>query len=159
MPKRPCLGYRGQTCRVLTTGTRCPTHARMYEQTRRPVPSARARGYTAEYERNRRAVLAASRVCWLCGHDGADQTDDVVPKSKGGDSAVTNLRPAHGTRPCPTCGKRCNQARGNRDVTPSTTPAVDAQALDDARSDAGQPGTRVAGQAPMAYPTHARSRT
>lgn len=114
MAKRLCLGFGAQSCNLLTDKRRCPKHNRMYEAHRRPDrPTARQRGYTAEHERNRRIVLAASDACWLCGHAGADQADDVVPKSRGGTSALTNLRPAHGTKPCETCGRRCNQSRGN----------------------------------------------
>ncbi|MEU4367538.1 hypothetical protein [Micromonospora chersina] len=116
MARRPCLD-----CDQPTEGTRCEpcrlARGRQRERARQR-PTARQRGYTTEHEANRAAVLAASRICWLCGHDGADQADDVVPKSKGGTAKASNLRPAHGTNPCPTCGVRCNQARGNADATP-----------------------------------------
>ncbi|GHJ11203.1 hypothetical protein TPA0907_55700 [Micromonospora humidisoli] len=107
---RPCAGTRCEACRLARSRAR-------------DRPTARQRGYTTEHERNRAAVLGASTVCWLCGHDGADQADDVIPKSKGGTSAVSNLRPAHGTRPCGTCGVRCNQVRGNADATPPAPPS------------------------------------
>lgn len=110
MVNRPCLD-----CGSLTPATRCEecrlARNRQRDRTR---GSARQRGYTTEHERNRATVLAESTICWLCGHDGADQADDVVPKAKGGTSTLANLRPAHGTEPCPTCGKRCNQSRGAR---------------------------------------------
>lgn len=68
------------------------------------------------WRRMRAAVLdprlGGSRICWLCGHDGADSVDHVVALAFGGaplDRA--NLRPAH-CQPCPTCGVRCNTARG-----------------------------------------------
>jgi 5-methylcytosine-specific restriction endonuclease McrA len=50
-------------------------------------------------------VLAASRVCWLCGHDGADTVDHVVPLSLRPDLAHdrNNLRPAH---------RSCNSRKG-----------------------------------------------
>lgn len=76
MPRRQCLGYRGQTCSRLveikpgnTHGTRCPEHAAMYERGRRPVPSARARGYDAEHDARRRALLplAYGKPCPRCG--------------------------------------------------------------------------------------------
>jgi 5-methylcytosine-specific restriction endonuclease McrA len=44
-------------------------------------------------------------VCWLCGRDGADSADHVLPRSRGGSDALENLRPAH---------RACNSARGNR---------------------------------------------
>lgn len=114
MAKKPCL-----TCGTPGDGTYCEPHRLQRGRVReanRDRPSARRRGYDTEHERNRAAVLAQSTVCWLCGHEGADQADDVVPKSQGGKSTPANLRPAHGTQPCPTCGVRCNQSRGAREV-------------------------------------------
>ncbi|MFR9919935.1 HNH endonuclease [Corynebacterium striatum] len=34
-------------------------------------------------------------VCHLCGRDGATTADHVIPRSKGGDDSLANLRPAH----------------------------------------------------------------
>lgn len=111
MPLRLCLGYRDERCTKLTPGTRCPGHQRRYEQGRRPTGWQR---YPAQYQANRTTTLAASRTCWLCGHDGADQADHVVARQHGGGHG--QLRPAHGTQPCPTCGVRCNQVKGDRDA-------------------------------------------
>lgn len=119
MALRPCLGFGAQRCVRLTgrADGRCDDHARQAEAARRPDrPSARQRGYDAAHQRQRAAVLAESTVCWLCGHDGADQVDHVVAVSNGGTSTLGNLRPAHGTLPCPTCDRRCNQQRGSRDA-------------------------------------------
>lgn len=56
----------------------------------------------------RARVLRASTVCWLCGEDGADSVDHVVPVSLGGPVFdPVNLRPAH---------LDCNRRRGNRDA-------------------------------------------
>ncbi|SCL21670.1 5-methylcytosine-specific restriction enzyme A [Micromonospora inyonensis] len=110
MPSRPCLD-----CGDITTGSRCHgcrlARGRQRERTRQR-PSARQRGYTTEYERNRATLLAASTTCGICGHPGADQADHRTPTSHGGAPALANLRPAHGTKPCETCGRRCNQERG-----------------------------------------------
>lgn len=72
------------------------------------------------YRKARAAVLELSDVCHLCGHPGARQVDHLIPLSLGGDmSDPHNLAPAHGggrpdvDNPCPICGKRCNQKRGN----------------------------------------------
>jgi hypothetical protein len=69
MPLRPCLGYHGQTCTRLTPGNRCPDHQRQYEQGRRPVPGARARGYDAAHDatRTRLLPLAYGQPCPRCG--------------------------------------------------------------------------------------------
>ncbi|WP_433445665.1 HNH endonuclease [Nonomuraea sp. CA-141351] len=80
---------------------------------------ARSKGRSGRpWRRVRAQVLAASRICWLCGHDGADTVDHVIPLSLGGDPLdLANLRAAHGVRGCPTCGRKCNSARGNRMTT------------------------------------------
>ena len=44
-------------------------------------------------------------VCWLCGGDGADTADHVIPRSKGGDNSTENGRPAH---------RSCNSRKGDR---------------------------------------------
>lgn len=44
-------------------------------------------------------------TCHICGNDGANSADHLVPRSLGGSDAIENLRPAH---------TRCNSARGNR---------------------------------------------
>ncbi len=118
MPRRPCLETLpdGRACGALTAGTYCEPHrlarGRAKERTRnRPGP--RQRGLDAAYEANRAILLAYTTRCWLCGHDGADQADHVIPRSRGGTSELRNLRPAHGTDPCPICGRRCNQARSS----------------------------------------------
>lgn len=54
-------------------------------------------------------------VCWICGHEGAGESDHVVPLSSDAAQALTvgGRRPAHGTSArCPTCGRACNQERG-----------------------------------------------
>lgn len=43
-------------------------------------------------------------VCHLCGARGATTADHVIPRSRGGDDSLDNLRPAHAS---------CNSSRGN----------------------------------------------
>lgn len=78
----------------------------------------------------RRITNSGQATCWICGHPGARTVDHVVPRSKWprlpngqlapGCDADDNLRPAHGTRAqyltnrCATCGRLCNQSRGNK---------------------------------------------
>ncbi|MCG7231006.1 HNH endonuclease [Corynebacterium propinquum] len=45
--------------------------------------------------------------CHLCGKRGATSADHVIPRSKGGDDSLDNLRPAHTS---------CNYARGNMSI-------------------------------------------
>lgn len=82
----------------------------------RAEPDARTRQGRGgrPWRRARAQVLARSTVCWVCGHDGADSADHVTPLALGGDPLdLDNLAPAH-HEPCPTCGRRCNAARGAR---------------------------------------------
>jgi 5-methylcytosine-specific restriction endonuclease McrA len=65
--------------------------------------------YDYEWQKIRKEILDISRRCWLCGHDGADSVDHVIPLSRGGARLdPANLRPAH---------SRCNSKRGNKMVT------------------------------------------
>jgi 5-methylcytosine-specific restriction endonuclease McrA len=69
-------------------------------------------------DRNRR-ILAASTVCHICGHDGADEVDHVQALARGGsDTDPANLRPAHGSKPCDTCGRKCNREKGAKAFAP-----------------------------------------
>ena len=69
--------------------------------------------------RNRR-ILATSRVCWLCGHDGADAVDHKIPFALRPDLAddPTNLAPAHHFAPCATCGHKCNREKSDKLIAP-----------------------------------------
>lgn len=81
----------------------------------------RSKGRTGRPWRKARAdVLATSTICHLCGHDGAGDVDHEPPlavlQAHGLDPRdPAYLRPAHGSLSrCPTCGRCCNQAKGNR---------------------------------------------
>lgn len=66
-------------------------------------------------QRRNRAILAASDVCHLCGHPGADAIDHVVPIAKGGsDTDPLNLLPAHHNVECPTCRRKCNRLKADK---------------------------------------------
>ncbi|WP_433233750.1 hypothetical protein [Actinomadura nitritigenes] len=92
---------------------------------------ARSRGRTGRpYRRARAAVLATSSTCWICGHDGADQADHDPPlavlEEMGLDPAdPAFMHPAHGVNGCPTCGRKCNQSRGNRPHLPPSSTSRD----------------------------------
>ena len=59
----------------------------------------------------RTLLVRDGNLCWLCGEpfanhgDGAPTLDHVIPRSKGGVRANSNLRLAH---------RRCNLIRGDR---------------------------------------------
>lgn len=125
MPLRPCLEQLpdGRLCGTLSIGSRCEPHRlarnrpidaarNRHTQQTRNRPGPRQRGLDAEYQATRAICLARSRICWQCGHDGADQADHVIERRNGGTSDLANLRPVHGTAPCPSCDRRCNQQRG-----------------------------------------------
>jgi HNH endonuclease len=63
--------------------------------------------YGAEYERNRRAMLANAEVCWICDEPARPgdplTADHVLAAIAGGGPEIENLAPAHGT---------CNSRRG-----------------------------------------------
>jgi hypothetical protein len=107
-------------------------------------PSGRGGTGNASYRRNRALLLAANETCALCGHGGARTADHIIPdrawprgpdgKRLPGFDDLGNLQPAHGTsgagravlhNRCPTCGKLCNQSKGDgrahrRPVRPQT---------------------------------------
>lgn len=74
-------------------------------------------------------------TCHLCGHGGARQADHLIAVSVDPGQPIDpyDMRPAHGggdprrglDNPCPTCGRRCNQERGNKPVDSVFTPALD----------------------------------
>ncbi len=67
------------------------------------------------YRKARAYVLSQSDICYLCGHGRADVAEHIVPVSKGGDPYdVANMRPAHGVRRCPTCGRNCNGEKSDK---------------------------------------------
>ncbi len=69
-------------------------------------------------QKRNRAILGTSDVCHICGHPGSDAVDHVVALARGGsDTDPDNLAPSH-HRPCPTCGRRCNLEKGDREWAP-----------------------------------------
>jgi 5-methylcytosine-specific restriction endonuclease McrA len=100
MVKRPCLD-----CGVLTTGSRCGPYSRVQD---------RRRGTTAErfgsgWARISRAVIERDQgVCHICGREGADTADHLVPRSAGGDSTDMGLLAA--------AHRACNSRRGVRNI-------------------------------------------
>jgi 5-methylcytosine-specific restriction endonuclease McrA len=79
-------------------------------------------------QKSNRAIFATKGdVCWICGHPGADAIDHVQPLAPVAgdpielarrDTDPDNLRPAHHDTPCPTCGERCNRAKGTKTIAP-----------------------------------------
>jgi 5-methylcytosine-specific restriction endonuclease McrA len=72
------------------------------------------------YRQARKQMFAIyGDLCHLCHHHGASQADHLVPITVWADQPIDPhlMRPAHGntagTR-CATCGRACNQERGNR---------------------------------------------
>lgn len=57
------------------------------------------------YRRMRAQILAEDDTCWICGKEGADTIDHLVPISKGGSVLDKN-------NCLPACAS-CNSARGN----------------------------------------------
>lgn len=63
-------------------------------------------------------------LCWICGHsDGANDADHDPSLQElerlGLDPCDPRfLRRAHGVDGCPTCGRKCNQSKGDKAVLP-----------------------------------------
>ena len=69
------------------------------------------------WRRVRAQVLAASDVCYLCGHPWSRAVDHVISRKERPDLALdpANLRPVHGSLSrCPWCGRACNEEKGDR---------------------------------------------
>jgi hypothetical protein len=80
------------------------------------------------WRRCRAIVLASSTICHLCGHDGAGDGDHhpftlQQLRAMGEDPNDPRwVKPAHGALSrCPTCGRCCNQMKGDRPTAPHTT--------------------------------------
>ena len=73
---------------------------------------------TRAQQRENKRILAASDVCHLCGHPGADAVDHVIPLARGGQDAPANKAPAHHTLPCETCGVKCNRVKSDKLIAP-----------------------------------------
>ena len=101
MARKLCLGLPGEPCSTVievdrswkgARGARCQRCARIWD---RRAGTARERGYDREYDENRAILLSKPQNCWKCGLPGADSADHVIPRSRGGSNALSNLRPAH----------------------------------------------------------------
>lgn len=99
--RRP--GSHGTLFDMDSTGTlRCPACQGVATQQRNARPSSTSRGYDAEYERNRPAVIQQARhgrPCVICRKPIlASQkvtVEHVIPRRIGGGNGMDNLGPAH----------------------------------------------------------------
>jgi hypothetical protein len=69
-------------------------------------------------------------LCHLCGHGGATQADHLIPISVWATQPIDPhaMRPAHGNEPhtrCATCGRACNQEKGNKLALPKLITSED----------------------------------
>lgn len=104
MPTSALKYCAAPNCRALVRIGRCDLHKRPAWANAGGAPraSSAARGYDAEYRRNRALVLARDPLCTMCGGAPSTQADHILPTSQGGGSNIENLRGV--------C-KRCNLAR------------------------------------------------
>lgn len=104
MPLRPC-----GVCRTPVPDGQCPKHPRDRGGYRPARPSVVSGAYGAGWQAVRLPVLVRDRfTCQYCGAPRAKTADHVIPHSKGGTRALTNLVAA-----CPTC----NTSKGDRTLT------------------------------------------
>lgn len=99
-------GLRDRTRRTISRAcTRCGARTNACRCT--PVAQL-----DAEYNRNRRIILATSFVCWRCGKPATLgdplEADHVTARTNGGTNKVTNLRAAHRS-----CNRRAGAAITN----------------------------------------------
>lgn len=57
--------------------------------------------------------------CWLCGGEGADTIDHIIPVADGGDDSLDNLRPAHGRKSKQCTGNFSRKRTQEWDVKPA----------------------------------------
>lgn len=78
--------------------------------------SLHRKGYTYQVRIRPEVFARYGDTCWICGHPGSTDADHLVPLSLDPDQPleVDAFRPAHGVGGCPTCGRKCNQERGNK---------------------------------------------
>lgn len=73
------------------------------------------------YRKARARILAESDVCIMCGHPGSDAADHIVAVARGGaPHDPDNLAPIHGVDGCPTCGRKCNNEKGDKPLSAVT---------------------------------------
>lgn len=78
------------------------------------------------YRKARARLLAESDVCHWCGHGAADAADHLTPVAKGGATLdPDNLAPIHGVDGCPTCGRKCNNEKGDKTTTARLVTSID----------------------------------
>lgn len=93
-------------------------------------PKLRSRHRAGRPWRRAKAAMHAvyGYTCIHCGHDGARESDHLIPLAIDPDQPVDwrGIRPSHGSNyPCPSCGRKCNQERGTAPVGTLFRPAVD----------------------------------
>lgn len=93
---RPCLGYPGHRCGVLTRGGRCPECSRIAK------PGSTERGYDADHQRQRAALKASlPAYCWAgCGRWLEREGDWVAAHVVDGDPSSPRVAT------CRSCNER-----------------------------------------------------
>lgn len=69
------------------------------------------------YRDRKKAILLHNPSCIWCGHGQCDAVDHILAAARGGTSELSNLAPIHGVAGCPTCGRKCNSEKGDKDVS------------------------------------------
>lgn len=79
------------------------------------MSDGRAELTSYQYRKLRARILATSDVCCWCGHGAADTIDHVIPVNRGGARLdPDNMAPIHGVDGCSTCGRKCNNEKGDK---------------------------------------------
>lgn len=92
MRKRICLGFAGERCGELTTGTRCPLHEAMRRQQDNRRRNAASTYHSPEWRRASREALARHPYCLVpwCGETSSLDAHHITPQRDGGADDASN---------------------------------------------------------------------
>lgn len=87
MPTRPPRPCTAPGCGALTYTGRCELHK--YPERAK----TKERGYGSAWRKLRMYVLRREPMCRACKRRGATEVDHILPLSRGGTNALSNLQP------------------------------------------------------------------
>lgn len=87
-------------CPNLTKGSFCTDHLpEPWRDVERRRPRRKGQSGWSIQKLHREIIQRYRGICHVCGKDGSDEVDHVLPLSQGGTDTADNLRPIH-SKPC-----------------------------------------------------------